>query len=59
MYTSKTSINNKIQKIWKLPLRIFPLNGQIQGDVVLGTTPRYPLLSSPRYITTSMICIFS
>ena len=38
MYMSKASINSKIQKFERGPLRIFPLDGQIQGEVVLGTT---------------------
>ena len=35
---SKTSISSRIQKNWKGPLIIFPLDGQIQGEVVVGTT---------------------
>ena len=38
MYMSKTSISSRIQKFWKGTLRIFPLDGQIQGEVVVGTT---------------------
>ena len=38
MYMSKTSINSNTQKFWKGSLRIFPLDGQIQGEVVVGTT---------------------
>ena len=39
MYMSKTSKSSKIQKIWSGALRIFPLDGQIQEEVVVGTTP--------------------
>jgi hypothetical protein len=35
----KTSISRRIQKFRKGALRIFPLDGQIQGEVVVGTTP--------------------
>ena len=35
---AKTSISSRIQKIRKVPLVIFPLYGQIQGEVVVGTT---------------------
>ena len=40
IYMPKTSISSRIQKYWKVPLRIFPLYGQIQGEVVVGTTLR-------------------
>ena len=38
MHIPKTSTSRRIQIFYKVPLRIFPLDGQIQGDVVLGTT---------------------
>ena len=38
MYMSKTSISSSIKKFEKGALRIFPLDGQIQGEVVVGTT---------------------
>ena len=34
----KTSISSRIQKFRRGALRIFPLDGQIQGEVVVGTT---------------------
>ena len=34
----KSSINSRIQKFGKGPLIIFPLDGQIWGEVVVGTT---------------------
>ena len=37
MYMCKTSISSKIQKFGRGPLRIFPLDGQIQGEVVFST----------------------
>jgi hypothetical protein len=36
MYMSKTSINSKIQKFGRGPLRICPLDGQIQGEGCCG-----------------------
>ena len=36
MYMSKTSINIKIQKFGRGLLRIFPLDGQIQGGGCSG-----------------------
>ena len=36
MYMSKTPINSNTQ-LWKGPLRIFPLDGKIQTEVVVGT----------------------
>ena len=38
MYMPKTSINNRSQKFRSGSLRIFPLDGRIQGEVVVGTT---------------------
>ena len=38
MYMPKNSIISRIQKFRRVPLRIFPLDGQIQGEVVVGTT---------------------
>ena len=35
---SKTSISSRIQKNWNGNLRNLPLDGQIQGEVVVGTT---------------------
>ena len=43
---SKTSISSRIQNFWKGPLRIFPSDGQIQGEVVVGTT--YPAVLEER-----------
>ena len=37
MYMLKTSISSRIQKFKRGPLIIFPLYGQIQGEVVMGT----------------------
>jgi hypothetical protein len=37
IYRPKTSISGGIQKFWKRGLGIFPLDGQIQGEVVVGT----------------------
>ena len=34
----KTSISSRIQQFRRGALRIFPLDGQIQGEVVVGTT---------------------
>ena len=36
IYMSKTSISSRIQNFWKGPIRIFPLDGQIKGEIVLG-----------------------
>ena len=36
MYMPKTSINTRIQKFKRGALRIRPLDGQIQGEVVVG-----------------------
>ena len=33
----KISINSRIQFFWKGALRVFPLDGQIQGEVVVVT----------------------
>ena len=38
MYKSKTSIVSTIQKFRRGPLRIFPLDDQIQGEFVVVTT---------------------
>ena len=35
----KTFTNSRIQNFGRGALRIFPLDGQIQGEVVVGTTP--------------------
>ena len=40
----KTSINSKIQKFGRRPIRIFPLDGQIKGEVVVGTTQPYIIM---------------
>ena len=37
IYRPKTSISSRIQNFWKGTLRIFPLYGQIQGEVIVGT----------------------
>ena len=37
IYMSKISVSSKIQNILRGALRIFPLDGQIQGEVVVGT----------------------
>jgi hypothetical protein len=37
MYMSKTSISSRMKKFRRGLLRIFPLDGQIQGEVVVGT----------------------
>ena len=41
MYIPRTSISSRIQKFRKGPLKIFLLDGQIHGEVVVGTTSRY------------------
>ena len=38
IYMPKTSISSRIQKFRRRPLKICPLDGQIQGEVVVGTT---------------------
>ena len=38
IYMPKTSISSRIQKFRSGPLGIFPLDGQIQGNVGVGTT---------------------
>ena len=40
IYMSKTSIISRIKIFCKGPLIIFPLYGQIQGEVVVGTSIR-------------------
>ena len=35
MYMSKTSINSKTQKFGRGDLRIFPLYGKMQGEVIV------------------------
>ena len=38
IYMPKTSISSRIKNFRKGPLRIFPLDGKIKGEVVVGTT---------------------
>ena len=52
MCMHKTSISIRIQKFGRGPLRIFQLDGQIQGEVVVGTT------SDDNLGGSSYLCLF-
>ena len=54
MYMSKTSISSRIHKFYKGALIIFPLDGQIKGEVVVGTT--YPLVGCRKTINFQGSC---
>ena len=57
MCMHKTSISIRIQKFGRGPLRIFQLDGQIQGEVVVGKTPSEPGSSiTSRYRAITQVC---